>query len=190
MSLPLWIFAAAAARRSRPGGLYVLPKISAAGVALADPIYDHAKIALVDEIVRAGVPPANRFPRHRGRQPRRHRLLLLLAVRRRPIGFGHGRERVGWGRRSRHLVHGLRLAGLDVRPCVPSLRRPSGKVPCSMLDGGVRRITPPGARGAVRAGPDRCGAGGMGAALPAGCSKQVGAPITSPRPRPWCCRSC
>src|SRR5262245_28995970 len=39
----------------------ILPKISPEGVALADPIYDHAKIALVDEIVRAGVPPANPF---------------------------------------------------------------------------------------------------------------------------------
>ena len=59
-SLPMCIFAAAALVAAGPAA-GILPKISAAGVALADPIYDHAKIALVDEIVRTGVPPANPF---------------------------------------------------------------------------------------------------------------------------------
>ncbi len=59
-SLPLWIFAAAAVVAVGPA-IAVLPKILPEGVALADPIYDHAKIALVDEIVRTGVPPANPF---------------------------------------------------------------------------------------------------------------------------------
>ena len=59
-SLPMWIFAAAALVAAAPAA-GILPKISAAGVALADPIYDHAKIALADEIVRTGVPPANPF---------------------------------------------------------------------------------------------------------------------------------
>jgi hypothetical protein len=59
-ALPLWILAAAALVAAGPAAV-VLPKISAAGIALADPIYDHAKIALVDEIVRTGVPPANPF---------------------------------------------------------------------------------------------------------------------------------
>jgi hypothetical protein len=58
--LPLWILAAAALVAAGPAAA-VLPKLSAAGVALADPIYDHTKIALVDEIVRTGVPPANPF---------------------------------------------------------------------------------------------------------------------------------
>src|SRR5262249_53858884 len=39
----------------------ILPKVSSAGVALAAPIFDHAKIAMVDEMVRQGVPPANPF---------------------------------------------------------------------------------------------------------------------------------
>jgi hypothetical protein len=59
-SLPMWIFAAAALVAAGPAA-GVLPKISAVGVILADPMYDHAKIALVDEIVRTGVPPANPF---------------------------------------------------------------------------------------------------------------------------------
>ena len=59
-SLPPWIFVAAALVAVGPA-CGVLPKISQEGVALADPIYDHAKIALVDEIVRTGVPPANPF---------------------------------------------------------------------------------------------------------------------------------
>jgi hypothetical protein len=59
-SLPPWIVVAAAVVAAGPA-VAVLPKILPAGVALADPIYDHAKIALVDEIVRTGVPPANPF---------------------------------------------------------------------------------------------------------------------------------
>ncbi len=39
----------------------VLPKGSGDAVTLAGPIYDHSKIAIVDEIVRRGVPPGNPF---------------------------------------------------------------------------------------------------------------------------------
>jgi hypothetical protein len=39
----------------------VLPKFTPGGVALASPIFDHSKIAMIDEMVRAGVPPANPF---------------------------------------------------------------------------------------------------------------------------------
>ncbi|MFG1412753.1 hypothetical protein V5G24_16725 [Xanthobacter sp. VTT E-85241] len=59
-ALPLWIFAAAALMAVGPA-LAILPKLMPDGIALASPIYDHAKIALVDEIVRTGVPPANPF---------------------------------------------------------------------------------------------------------------------------------
>ncbi len=59
-SLPAWIFVAAALVAVGPAS-GILPKITPEGVALADPIYDHAKIALVDEMVRTGVPPANPF---------------------------------------------------------------------------------------------------------------------------------
>ncbi|HZP79980.1 MAG TPA: hypothetical protein VFB45_27845 [Pseudolabrys sp.] len=40
-------------------GAALLPKISAGGVALAPPIFDHSKIALIDEMARAGVPPVD-----------------------------------------------------------------------------------------------------------------------------------
>jgi hypothetical protein len=59
-ALPLWILAAAAVVATGPAAA-ILPKVFPAGVALADPLYDHAKVALVDEIVRTGVPPANPF---------------------------------------------------------------------------------------------------------------------------------
>ncbi len=39
----------------------VLPKISADGVTLAGPIFDHSKIAMIDEMARLGVPPGNPF---------------------------------------------------------------------------------------------------------------------------------
>ena len=39
----------------------VLPKAIANGVILAGPIFDHSKIALINEILRSGLPPANPF---------------------------------------------------------------------------------------------------------------------------------
>lgn len=39
----------------------VLPKMSVDGVALAGPIFDHSKIAMIDEMTRLGVPPGNPF---------------------------------------------------------------------------------------------------------------------------------
>jgi hypothetical protein len=39
----------------------VLPKSSAEGVTLAGPIFDHSKIAMIDEMARLGVPPGNPF---------------------------------------------------------------------------------------------------------------------------------
>ena len=39
----------------------VVPKFSADGVTLAGPIFDHSKIAMIDEMARLGVPPGNPF---------------------------------------------------------------------------------------------------------------------------------
>ena len=39
--------------------LGVMPKDTADGIALSDPIFDHSKVAIVDEIIRAGVPATN-----------------------------------------------------------------------------------------------------------------------------------
>ena len=39
----------------------ILPKFVADGVTLAAPIFDHSKIALIDEIARLGLPPGNPF---------------------------------------------------------------------------------------------------------------------------------
>lgn len=41
--------------------LGVIPKVSLDGVALAPPIFDHAKVAIIDEIRRSGVPGTNPF---------------------------------------------------------------------------------------------------------------------------------
>src|SRR4029077_16869513 len=37
----------------------ILPKFSATGVYLADPIFDHSKIAIIDAMTRQGLPPIN-----------------------------------------------------------------------------------------------------------------------------------
>ena len=57
-TVPLWAFAAAAVLAVVPAAA-ILPKFSDGAVRLADPIFDHAKIAIVDAMARLGVPPIN-----------------------------------------------------------------------------------------------------------------------------------
>ena len=57
-SVPTWAYAAAAVLALAPAAA-ILPKISGDAVYLADPIFDHSKIAMIDAIMRQGVPPIN-----------------------------------------------------------------------------------------------------------------------------------
>jgi hypothetical protein len=57
-AIPPWSYAAAAILALGPAAA-LLPKVSAGGVQLADPIFDHAKIAIVDAMAREGLPPVN-----------------------------------------------------------------------------------------------------------------------------------
>jgi hypothetical protein len=57
-AIPLWAYAAAALLALVPT-VALLPKISALGVHLADPIFDHSKIAMIDAMAREGLPPVN-----------------------------------------------------------------------------------------------------------------------------------
>ena len=59
-SMPWWVYAAAALVAVIPA-LAVLPKAAGDGIVLAAAIFDHSKIALIDEIRRSGVPPVNPF---------------------------------------------------------------------------------------------------------------------------------
>jgi hypothetical protein len=56
--LPTWIYLAAALVALIPAAA-VMPKFVQDGVILATPIFDHSKVALIDEIIRHGVPPGN-----------------------------------------------------------------------------------------------------------------------------------
>jgi hypothetical protein len=58
LRIPASAFAAAAVLALAPA-VAILPKYSGDAVALADPIFDHAKIAVIDAITRLGVPPVN-----------------------------------------------------------------------------------------------------------------------------------
>lgn len=58
LSIPPWAFAAAAILALIPA-VAILPKFSADGVHLADPIFDHCKSAIVDVMARLGVPAVN-----------------------------------------------------------------------------------------------------------------------------------
>jgi hypothetical protein len=56
--IPPWSFAAAALLAIAPA-IAIMPKFSAGGVHLADPIFDHSKIAIIDAMTRQGLPPVN-----------------------------------------------------------------------------------------------------------------------------------
>ena len=58
--VPAWALAAAALLSLAPA-IALLPKDIGDGVILAGPIYDHTKIAMIDEMARLGVPPGNPF---------------------------------------------------------------------------------------------------------------------------------
>jgi hypothetical protein len=57
-TIPAWIYVCAAVLALVPA-LAILPKSTAAGVQLADPIFDHSKIAIIDAMTRQGLPPVN-----------------------------------------------------------------------------------------------------------------------------------
>jgi hypothetical protein len=57
---PLWAFAAAGVIALAPAAV-VLPKTAPDGIALAIPIFDHAKVAIIDQIAREGLPVQNPF---------------------------------------------------------------------------------------------------------------------------------
>ena len=67
--VPLWALAGAALLACGPAAA-ILPKMTGDGVALAAPIFDHAKVAMIDEMVRLGVPPGNPFFGEMGEPPR------------------------------------------------------------------------------------------------------------------------
>jgi hypothetical protein len=56
----LWAFAAAALLALVPA-LAVWPKHVAGGIALSEAMFDHSKAAIIDDIVRLGLPPGNPF---------------------------------------------------------------------------------------------------------------------------------
>jgi hypothetical protein len=57
---PGWSYGLAALLAMAPAAA-VLPKLAGDAVLLADPIFDHAKVALIDDMVRLGLPPGNPF---------------------------------------------------------------------------------------------------------------------------------
>lgn len=60
-SLPLVAAVAGAALLALAPAAAVMPKETSDGVTLAASIFDHSKIAMVDEMIRSGIPPKNPF---------------------------------------------------------------------------------------------------------------------------------
>ena len=56
--IPLWAYPPAALLALVPASA-IVPKISSTGVHLANPIFDHAKIAIIDAMTRQGLPPVD-----------------------------------------------------------------------------------------------------------------------------------
>lgn len=57
-NIPCWAYGAAALLALGPA-IAILPKLVSGGVMLAAEMYDHSKIAIIDDIVRLGLPPGN-----------------------------------------------------------------------------------------------------------------------------------
>jgi hypothetical protein len=57
---PGWSYVLAALLAMVPAAA-VLPKLAGGAVLLADPVFDHAKVALIDDMARLGLPPGNPF---------------------------------------------------------------------------------------------------------------------------------
>jgi hypothetical protein len=57
-TVPVWTYAVAALLALAPAAA-ILPKFSRGAVHLADPIFDHSKIAIIDAMMRQGVPPVD-----------------------------------------------------------------------------------------------------------------------------------
>jgi hypothetical protein len=55
-----WAYPAAALLAVLPA-LAVWPKLSGGGMVLAEPMFDHSKVAIVDDMIRLGLPPGNPF---------------------------------------------------------------------------------------------------------------------------------
>jgi hypothetical protein len=58
--VPPWAYGLAAALVVVPV-IAIFPKVSGDAVTLAEPIFDHSKVAIIDEMTRLGVPPGNPF---------------------------------------------------------------------------------------------------------------------------------
>jgi hypothetical protein len=60
VGLPGWSYGLAVLLAMVPAAA-VLPKLAGDAAFLADPVFDHAKVALIDDMVRLGLPPGNPF---------------------------------------------------------------------------------------------------------------------------------
>ena len=58
--VPWWAYGAAALLAIAPA-IAIMPKFVGDGVALAAPMYDHSKVAMIDDIARLGLPAGNPF---------------------------------------------------------------------------------------------------------------------------------
>ncbi len=64
--LPIWAYALALLLAVVPA-LALFPKVSGEGLTLAPAIFDHSKVAIIDEMTRLGLPPGNPFFGEAGR---------------------------------------------------------------------------------------------------------------------------
>jgi hypothetical protein len=65
--VPLWAYGLAAVLAAVPA-VAPFPKFSGDAVMLAGPIFDHSKVAIIDEMTRLGLPPGNPFFAEGGQQ--------------------------------------------------------------------------------------------------------------------------
>jgi hypothetical protein len=59
-SVPWWAYGLAALLALAPA-IAILPKLAGDGILLADPVYDHSKVSMIDDIARLGLPAGNPY---------------------------------------------------------------------------------------------------------------------------------
>ena len=112
LGVPLWAWIGALVLALGPASA-ILPKFVDGAVVLSGPIFDHAKVAMIDEMVRLGLPPGNPFFGEEG-QPSRLVYYYLLHFSAAELALLLGHQRLGGGCGA-DLVQRLRIADADGR---------------------------------------------------------------------------
>ena len=111
-SVPVWGYLGAAVL-ALAAAMAIMPKVGIDGIAFAPPIFDHSKVAMIDEMTRLGLPPGNPFFGEVG-EPRRDWPTTTSVISAPPSSRSSREQRLG-SRYRDDVVHGVLVAHADAR---------------------------------------------------------------------------